>query len=151
MKTKKKNRQGLNLQTRSTRWKWMAGATAATAAGVTASQATTITINLGNNYISAREGNHLNADLTGDGHPDLTLANAFNYVRVRTFNGYPSGSSVAVSLNGVRAAGYFSYESEIGRERLGSRFGGFTGCPCTGTRSLTGPIPIFFKDLNING
>ena len=37
----------------------MAGATAATAAGVTASQASTITINLVNNYISAVGGNHL--------------------------------------------------------------------------------------------
>src|SRR5438094_7541852 len=99
MKTPRNKAQGLHLKKSNHRWKWMAGATAATAAGVTASQATTITISLGNNYISAREGNHLNADLTGDGHPDLTLANAFNYVRVRTFNGYPSGSSVAVSLN----------------------------------------------------
>ena len=54
----------------------MAGATAATAAGVTASQASTITINLVNNYISGSGGNHLNADLTGDGHPDLTIANS---------------------------------------------------------------------------
>ena len=54
----------------------MAGATAATAAGVTASQASTITINLVNNYISATGGNHLNADLTGDGHPDLTITSA---------------------------------------------------------------------------
>ena len=55
----------------------MAGATAATAAGVSASQASTITITLNNNYISAEGGNHLNADLTGDGNPDLTIANAF--------------------------------------------------------------------------
>ena len=65
MKTQKKNSQGLYLQKRNNRWKWMAGATAATAAGVTASQASTITINLVNNYISATGGNHLNADLTG--------------------------------------------------------------------------------------
>ena len=72
MKTQKKNSHGLYLQTSNNRWKWMAGATAATAAGITASQAGTITINLLNNYISATGGNHLNADLTGDGHPDLT-------------------------------------------------------------------------------
>src|SRR5438093_10003931 len=101
MKTKKKNRQGLNLQTRSTRWKWMAGATAATAAGVTASQASTITINLVNNYISATGGNHLNADLTGDGHPDLTITNAFNGRTYSLATGY--ASIVSVNLNGVHA------------------------------------------------
>ena len=55
----------------------MAGATAATAAGVTASQASTITLNLVGNYISGSGGNHLNADLTGDGQPDLAIAGAF--------------------------------------------------------------------------
>ena len=65
MKTQKNKSQRLYLQTKNKRWKWMAGATAATAAGVTASQASTITINLLNNYISATGGNHLNADLTG--------------------------------------------------------------------------------------
>ena len=67
MKTQKKNRQSRHLQTRKNRWKWMAGATAAAAAGVSASQASTITITLNNNYISAAGGNHLNADLTGNG------------------------------------------------------------------------------------
>src|SRR2546423_3121161 len=76
MKAQKKNRRGLYLQTRNKRWKWMAGATAATAAGVNASQAGTITINLVGNYISAIGGNHLNADLTGDGHSDLTISYA---------------------------------------------------------------------------
>ena len=51
MKTQKKSGKGLYLQKTNKRWKWMAGATAATAAGVTASQASTITINLVNNYI----------------------------------------------------------------------------------------------------
>src|SRR5213595_3523077 len=103
MKTKKKNRQGLNLQTRSTRWKWMAGATAATAAGVTSSQASTITISLVNNYISALEGNHLNADLTGDGHPDLALANARHFYTTVYRYGARIQSSARVNLNGVMA------------------------------------------------
>src|SRR5947208_15254863 len=77
MKTHTKSGRGIYLQTRNKRWKWMAGATAATAAGVSASQAGTITINLLNNYISATGGNHLNAELTGDGQPDLTIANAY--------------------------------------------------------------------------
>src|SRR5437660_11727056 len=80
MKTQRENNRGLCLQTKNNRWKWMAGATAATAAGVTAAQAGTITINLLNNYISATGGNHLNADLTGDGHPDLTIAGSLIYL-----------------------------------------------------------------------
>jgi hypothetical protein len=103
MKTKKKSRQGLHLQTRSTRWKWMAGATAATAAGVTASQASTITINLLNNYISAQGGNHLNADLTGDGHPDLTITGAA-FAEFYTSILYHHILDVQVNLNGVFAA-----------------------------------------------
>src|SRR5438093_13677289 len=105
MKTKKKNRQGLNLQTRSTRWKWMAGATAATAAGVTASQASTITINLLNNFISAQGGNHLNADLTGDGNPDLTIANAIAFHSTHILGTFTHvyNASAGVALNGFSA------------------------------------------------
>src|SRR6478672_4956966 len=102
MKAQQKNDRGLCLQTRNKRWKWIAGATAATAAGVTASQASAITINLIGNYISGSGGNHLNADLTGDGQPDLTIAGAYYHFR--------SGSSLSplattgkagVGLNGV--------------------------------------------------
>jgi len=139
----------------------MAGATAATAAGVTASQANAITINLLNNYISFDSGNNLNADLTGDGHPDLTIANAHA--------GYPSeygyGHRVArVTLNGVKAVAFWddsgvSFRHFDGRVRLGSRsatYSAFIGPGGTtlyssGTHSLTGSIPIFFKDLHING
>ena len=129
----------------------MAGATAATAAGVTASQASTITINLVGNYISGSGGNHLNADLTGDGQPDLAIANAsisadHYFMRVK--------------LNGVSAS-FFHYDA-IGylyhRMRLGSRVAHLTlvniGYPSYaryGTSSLMGSIPIFFKDLHING
>ncbi len=148
MKTQKENSQGLYLQKSNNRWKWMAGATAATAAGVTASQASTITINLLNNYISAVGGNHLNADLTGDGHPDLTIANAFNSVRV-VVKGYYYNFYAGVSLNGVYARAFFSNDHVRGTERLGPRatyyYQGY------GTPSLRGSIPLFFKDLHING
>src|SRR6476659_4137512 len=104
MKTQKRNRRGLYLKTSKKRWKWMAGATAATAAGVTASQASTITINLVGNYISGSGGNHLNADLTGDGQPDLTIANAFNSVSIPSSLGFPHVHYIGrVNLNGVSA------------------------------------------------
>jgi len=144
-KTQKKNSQGLYLEMRNKRWKWMAGATAATAAGVTASQASTITINLVNNYISAAGGNHLNADLTGDGQPDVTIANAFNAVVPDGI--YYHNSYANVDLNGVHAQASFFGNSVFGFVQLGSR----TGFSHGGGVYLTGSIPIFFKDLHING
>src|SRR5215470_10956084 len=101
MKAQERNNQGTYLKKSNNRWRWMVGATAATAAGVTQSQAGLVTINLSNNYISASGGNHLNADLTGDGHPDLTIANAFNslYRAITYFTGFRAG----VNLNGILA------------------------------------------------
>ncbi len=137
----------------------MAGATAA---GVTASQASAITINLTGNYISAAAGNHLNADLTGDGHPDLTIANASYHVFSRhTTNGAPYSTTyfnryfVAVNLNGVNASAFADNDYGFGTARLGSQTQGFGARSVTyGVHpyaSLTGSIPIFFKDLRING
>jgi len=137
----------------------MAGATAATAAGVTTSQAGTIAINLLNNYISAIGGNHLNADLTGDGHPDLTIANAFYSVRVRfTSYGVPFPSFnnyyARVDLNGVRASAFASNDYGYGFAKLGSQSKHFGARSVTygdhPSASVTGSIPIFFKDLHIN-
>ena len=99
MKTQKKNSQGLYLQTRNNRWKWMAGATAATAAGVTASQASTITINLVNNYISAtwRESSECGPHGRWTPGPDDSKCLYTTYVAI--------GPNYArVSLNGVRAS-----------------------------------------------
>jgi hypothetical protein len=158
MKAKGKNSQGGYLQAKNHRWKWMAGATAA---GVTASQANTITINLLNNYISATGGNHLNADLTGDGHPDLTIAGAAYSV----FNPIPPGSGgftypsynkyfARVDLNGVHAQAYADNDYGFGTVRLGSQTNHFGARSVTGGvhpyASLIGSIPIFFKDLHIN-
>ena len=127
----------------------MAGATAATAAGVTASQASTITINLINNYISAAAGNHLNADLTGDGQPDMTIAGAFYQFRSNpSISTFATKGKAGVRLNGVYAYAYHSGHYPIGAERLGSKAAHITGT--SGTPYLNGLIPITFRDLHIN-
>jgi hypothetical protein len=154
MKTQQKNGRGLYLQKRNNRWKWMVGATAATAAGVTASQGGLVTINLVNNYISGWGGNHLNADLTGDGHPDLTIANAGYYRHTRTLGttGYGNPYRVytlfaSARLNGVTATGFWSGDYAHGFARIGSKTASYLHLSYP---SLIGTIPIFFKDLHIN-
>jgi hypothetical protein len=146
---KEKQNSPRDLRRTNRRWKWMAGATAATAAGATAAQASLITVNLSNNYISGGGGNHLNADLTGDGYPDLVLTGASFYYRYRTKT---LGNSVIrvtynsakVDLNGVHALGFRSAgDGYFSVAVMGST-------TVTGT-SLTASIPIFFKDLHING
>jgi len=124
---------------------------AATAAGVSAAPANTITINLTNDYISFGGGNHLDADLTGDGHPDLTIANAFNGGSYRGDHGY--FSFAGVNLNGVRAYAWFGNYDRVGGGSLGSqRMYFYLGSVYNGyaTSHLVGWIPIFFKDLHIN-
>jgi len=153
MKTQQKTGRGPYLQQNNNRWKWMAGATAATAAGVAASQASTITINLLGNFISATGGNHLNADLTGDGHPDLTIAKAFNSIYTNPSLGWPYVQySARVNLNGILARVHLGRYDASGYLTLGSQykhFSGFNSGIVSG--SLTGSIPVFFKDLHING
>jgi len=149
MKAQKKNGQGLYVRKSNNRWKWMAGATAATAAGVTASEGSTITINLLNNYISGDAGNHLNADLTGDGHPDLTITGAFYFTVPHGYYASFRKSYVGVALNGVGAFAFLSHDYGYGSVRLGSKTGHFYRS--YGTPSLIGSIPVFFKDLHING
>jgi len=75
MKKGNKNSQMNGLPIRNHRWQWMAGAAAGAVAGMTA-QATEQTVDLSDNYISASGGNHLNADLTGDGVADITITDA---------------------------------------------------------------------------
>lgn len=154
MKTSKDNGPTPYLQKRNNSWKWLAGATSAAAAGVSASQASLITINLTNNYISATGGNHLNADLTGDGHPDLTLTGAkYSYARVIP---YPYTRSVydyvrfqAVRINGVLASDY-SVRGYNPSHHL--NLSGHTTLRSyrSSATYLKGSIPIFFKDLHIN-
>src|SRR5436305_4132339 len=121
MKTPGVNTSDLCLQRTNNRWQWMAGATAATAAGVTTSQAGTITVNLLNNYISATGGNHLNADLTGDGQPDVTIANASAYASKYRTSISGAFSYARVSLNGVLARAFLHTYDRFGSAQLGSR------------------------------
>jgi hypothetical protein len=149
----KKSRRGLYSQTRNNRWKWMAGATAATAAGVTTSQAGFVTINLTGNFISATGGNHLNADLTGDGQPDVVIANAFNSVSTNPSLGFPYVHYIArVNLNAVPARAHLGRYDGSGYLTLGSQYKHFSGANSgVVSGSLTGSIPVVFKDLHING
>jgi hypothetical protein len=146
MKTQKKNGQGLYFQKSNNRWKWMAGATAATAAGVTASPASATTIQLLNNYISGIGGNHLNADLTGDGKADLAITGA-QFFRIPR-NPYCTcyNSLAAVLLNGIIARAYhngYPYNTA----RVGSHYSGRSGAYGV---SVTGLIAIFFSDRHID-
>jgi hypothetical protein len=127
----------------------MAAAAAATAGGVAQSQAGLVTINLTGNFISATGGNHLNADLTGDGVPDVAIANAFNLVTTNGNGGGHTQYTARVELNGVLArANVFRYDG-IGYLTLGSHSKYFGLSSHSG--SLTGSIPVSFKDLHING
>jgi hypothetical protein len=140
---KKKKRRGA-LYHSNNRWKWMAGATAATAAGGITSQASLVTIDLSGN---------LNPDLTGDGHPDMTIVHVYDsdfYLRI-------------YRLNGVTASRRYRFETPyfLGYMRVGSQtayyrrnhytLSGKYHSTVFGTPSLKGSIPIFFKDLRING
>jgi hypothetical protein len=151
MKTQGKNDWSLCPQTRNNRWKWMAGATAVSAAGVTASHASLVTINLSDNFISGRGGNHLNADLTGDGKADITLTGANFYYRHSgiTQSGYYHFQkfSAAVNINGIQAKGYDNGDYPFRYVRLGSQYRAATGGYSV---SLAGSIPITFRDLHIN-
>jgi len=150
MKRQEKDNRGPCLQTGNKRWKWMAGATAAGAAGVTASQASATTIQLVNNYISGIAGNHLNADLTGDGNADVAITGAQYSFHYRTISGhiYTSlrNSSAAVFLNAVFASAYHG-DYPVFHAQVGSHISGHTGAY---SASVTGLIPIFFRDLHIN-
>jgi hypothetical protein len=130
------------------RWKWMAVATAATASGVSASQGSLVTINLANNYISGPDGNHLNADLTGDGHPDLAITGAL-YSKGPNATGSGYFYIVRVKLNGVYASAGWDAYNLLGSGRLGSKTF-FQSLATYPNFALTGSIPIFFKDLHIN-
>jgi hypothetical protein len=138
------------------RWKWLAAAAAATVGGVAQSQAGPVTITLSNNFISATGGNHLNADLTGDGRADITIKNAFNSVFTQFPTAEGTFSTARASINGVRVRAFFHAYDRNGYASLGAKGGYFflgvaSSASNIGTPTFTGSIPIMFKDLHING
>src|SRR5947207_475731 len=153
----KSNHRRPNLNTRDNRWKWMVAAATATAGGVAQSHASMVTITLPNNFISATGGNHLNADLTGDGQPDITIANAAYGLSYTNFH-YRIQAHAGAELNGVGAFArlFYGYVYTFGRQ-IGSQFArGYYGFqwppyyPYHRPSPLTGSIPISFRDLQIN-
>jgi hypothetical protein len=179
MKKQENKAHGLYLKHSNLRWKWMAGATAATAAGVTASHADLVTVPLFNNYITAtslpNQGFHLSADLTGDNHADVAmksfLSTQFTH-KTLLFNRKTS-SFAQVAINGVLARGYrlYSYMAQtsgIGGIRhhwaYAAKVGalsnathktsvtrGFSQPMPPGAVSVTSTIPFSFTDNSING
>ena len=103
-------------------------------------------------------GNHLNADLTGDGQPDLTITGAAAFHSIRMLCSSCSSFTLAVAqahLNGVLAYARLDGDNIEAFVILGSQFrsigiGRTPGSVYFGS-SLTGSIPISFKDLHING
>jgi hypothetical protein len=137
------------LKARDNRWKWMTTAAAGMAGGVAQSYAGMVTITLSNNFICASGGNHLNADLTGDGRPDLLISNVFYQFRSSpSISTFATKGKARVNLNGVHAYAYHSGHYPLGFERLGSKTARITAG--SGTPSLNGAIPITFRDLHIN-
>jgi hypothetical protein len=117
-----------------------------------------ITITLLNNFISATGGNHLNADLTGDGQSDITIANAAYGLRYTNFHYMIRAAFAGADLNGVRAfAGLSYYDNYAFFRQIGSQSArGYYGhrwppyYPYHLPSPLTGSIPISFRDLQIN-
>jgi hypothetical protein len=141
MKTQK-NKAGLYHYKTNDRWKWMAGATAATAAGVTASQAGTITVPLIGNFISSSGGNQLNADLTGDGLADVAFA------QPRFGAGARIDAYAQVTINLIFNQGRVLTTTTTSRFRAAVGQASNVG-PQSAT--ISGTIPITFTDLSING
>lgn len=127
------------------RWQWWAGAAAVPLAPVTAAHAQTITVPLFNNYISLGLGNHLNADLTGDNTPDITISNVgsenFNSINI-------SENAVICLVNGytLRAAHERIIRSNVNIAQIGLN----EVLSTRGSVENTGIIPITFNDPSIN-
>jgi len=104
MKTPKNHAQNHWLPKRNNRWKWMAGATAASAAAATGAHAQIVQINLINESVNSITGVNpdLNGDLTGSGHNTVSLNGGADHAsdHAASLGVWPKGHS-SIFLNGV--------------------------------------------------
>ena len=159
--------QGRPLKKTNNRWKWMAGATVATAAASTAPQADASVIILTNNYIDL-SSNSLNADLTGDGNDDVV----FDAFTIKWFSSSASQSSLSAYVR-LRIKDFAAAQLGFGVARF-SRTRSYTSASTQRRASVKGglgtvlstndatgsssqqisrkvQVPVSFTDFTING
>jgi len=130
------------------RWLWLAGASAASAAGGTCAHATTIT--LINDFISTTGGNHLSSDFGGDGVSDALMTGFTRFIQSTKFP-VRDLRDVIVGVDGNRLTAH--YHSLLEGVWLNTPHKTFdkTTLAFSGPVSLTAGIPISFSgDPSIN-
>ena len=163
--------QGLYQVKTNDRWKWMASATAVSAAAATSAQANTmVTVTLSNNFIDYNQGNHLSANIFGNG-------NIFSFSQTR-HQGNPNTAGTASfrihtykMMNGGGSA-YAAFDGRFANVRIAANTGANTAAFSPGTVRIVGggggvgsvtiyttpgkaqvklKIPIWFMDPSVNG
>lgn len=128
------------------RWQWWAGAAAVSLASVPTAHAQTITVPLSNNYFGLGLGNHLNADLTGDNTPDITISNVGSGHQVINNNFTDEGVHCLINGYILRAQHTRFFNSNVYQAQIGPGIDIATRGPVENTSS----IPITFSDPAIN-
>jgi hypothetical protein len=142
--------QGLGQYKTNNRWKWMAGATATAAAAATSAQANTVTMTLSNNYISVADGNHLSADIFGNG-------NIFSFSRI-AYRGSRYFGTVTFNIQTFKGAGNSAFaRAEFDVEFAEATINTAKGASTNQTDFSYNPVqvtlqvPIKFMDPSVNG
>ena len=131
------------------RWKWMAGATAASAAAATSVQANSmVTVALTDNYISSLPENRLSANIFGNGDIFAFAATAgyAAHLKITTNYGNNGGGSAlaSVSRNMAGDLHFFAKIASAGGTVSDSHIG-------YGIVSVTKALKIRFSDPSVNG
>jgi archaellum component FlaG (FlaF/FlaG flagellin family) len=128
------------------RWQWWAAAAAVSLASVPAAHAQGIIVPLSNNYFILGSGNHLNADLTGDNTPDITISNVGSDNQVINNNFTDEGVHCLINGYILRAQHTRFFNSNDYLAQIGP------GIVISTRRSAenTSSIPITFSDPAIN-
>ena len=152
MKTPKNHAQDHWLPKRNNRWKWVAGATAATAATATGAHAQIVQINLVDNQVNSLGVNTLNPDLTGPGatvsqlHGGSTATVHLHSAHLR----FTLKASIGVHATASHNARYFGatiVEKKLpGSTQVQSAHGAGVN---TQTEALL--IPLTLTSANVNG